>query len=92
VSESIRAFLAAAGASGAASICASEGSAAAKAPARVNGNVAGGLVELSLASNTALMRGDIDRYRALINYTEDFTLLSPFGGEPTHGRNLTVEA
>ena len=49
------------------------------------------LIERSFASNTALMRGDIGRYRALVSYTEDFTLMSPFGGEPTHGRDLTSE-
>ena len=47
------------------------------------------LIEQSLAANTALMRGDIARYRALVSYTEDFTLMSPFGGAPTHGRDLT---
>jgi ketosteroid isomerase-like protein len=47
------------------------------------------LIEQSLAANTALMRGDIARYRALVSYTQDFTLMSPFGGAPTHGRDLT---
>jgi ketosteroid isomerase-like protein len=47
------------------------------------------LIERSFASNTALMRGDVAGYRALVSYTEDFTLMSPFGGEPTHGRDLT---
>jgi hypothetical protein len=45
------------------------------------------LIERSFASNTALMRGDVAGYRALVSYTEDFTLMSPFGGEPTHGRD-----
>ena len=49
------------------------------------------LIERSFASNSALMRGDIDQYRALVSYTEDFTLMSPFGGEPTHGRVLDRE-
>jgi ketosteroid isomerase-like protein len=49
------------------------------------------LVALSAACNAELMRGDMAAYRALISYTEDFTLMSPFGGEPTHGRDLTPE-
>lgn len=48
-----------------------------------------GLLELSCASNTALMRGDIDACRALLPRTDDFTLMSPFGGSPTHGLKLT---
>ena len=47
------------------------------------------LVQRSAASNAALMRGDVDQYRALVSYTEDFTLMSPFGGTPTHGVHLT---
>lgn len=41
------------------------------------------LLEQSVAANDALMRGDIDRYRALLSLTEDFLLMSPFGGEPS---------
>ena len=44
------------------------------------------LVERSRASNAVLMRGDIERYAALLSFSEDFTLFSPFGGEPTRGR------
>jgi ketosteroid isomerase-like protein len=43
------------------------------------------LIELSEESNQALMRGDGERYATLINQAEDFTLMSPFGGKPTHG-------
>ncbi|MFT4101239.1 MAG: nuclear transport factor 2 family protein [Burkholderiaceae bacterium] len=35
------------------------------------------------------MAGDIDGYRALITPTDDFTLMSPFGGTPTRGADLT---
>ena len=71
---------------------ASTGNAAERAPASSGAERAvRALIERSFASNTALMRGDIDRYRALVSYTEDFTLMSPFGGEPTHGRDLTGE-
>lgn len=50
------------------------------------------LVLRSEASNAALMRGDIDRYRALISLTEDFTLMSPLGGKPTHARDMTPDS
>jgi ketosteroid isomerase-like protein len=36
-------------------------------------------------ANTALMRGDINQYLALTDPAQDYTLMSPFGGEPTHG-------
>jgi ketosteroid isomerase-like protein len=49
------------------------------------------LIDLSAEYNAELMRGDIDAYRKLITYSDDFTLMSPFGGEPTHGRDLTPE-
>lgn len=49
------------------------------------------LVQRSAASNAALMRGDLDAYRALIAYTDDFTLMSPFGGTPSRGSDYTPE-
>lgn len=49
------------------------------------------LIELSANSNAALMRGDIDAYRGLISYTDDFTLMSPFGGKPSRGSEYTPE-
>jgi ketosteroid isomerase-like protein len=49
------------------------------------------LIRRSAEANAALMRGDVDRYRALIELTDDFTLMSPFGGTPTHGSDLTEE-
>lgn len=48
------------------------------------------LIRLSEASNAALMRGDIVEYASLLSFTPDFTLFSPFGGEPTRG--VTEEA
>ncbi len=41
------------------------------------------LVARAAGPNTALMRGDIDGYLALISHAEDFTLMTPFGGPPT---------
>jgi len=50
-----------------------------------------GLVRRSADANAALMRGDVGRYRALIKLTDDFTLMSPFGGAPTRGSDMTGE-
>ena len=47
------------------------------------------LIERSAEANAALMRGDVDRYRALVPTSGDFTLMSPFGGAPSHGATLT---
>ncbi len=55
------------------------------------GGLVAELMRLSQDANTALMRGDIETYRAVLPYTDDFTLMSPFGGAPTHGRELTAE-
>lgn len=49
------------------------------------------LLELSRSSNAALMLGDIDRYNALIELSDDFVLMSPFGAQPTHAKDITPE-
>jgi ketosteroid isomerase-like protein len=49
------------------------------------------LVLRATQAHEALMRGDSKRYRALIPYADDFTLMSPFGGTPTHGAALSDE-
>ena len=49
------------------------------------------LVRQSVAANSALMRGDIAKYRELITFTDDFTLMSPFGATPTRGSDMTGE-
>jgi ketosteroid isomerase-like protein len=49
------------------------------------------LIRRSAEANTALMRGDIQGYRALIPHTDDYTLMSPFGGTPTRGSDMTDE-
>src|SRR4051794_21825734 len=83
-------FIAATGAGLAASASATPGSDTVHAIASSSREkTVGDLIERSFASNTALMRGDIAGYRVLVSYTEDFTLMSPFGGQPTHGRELT---
>jgi ketosteroid isomerase-like protein len=43
------------------------------------------LVLRATQAHEALMRGDQSRYRALLPYADDFTLMSPFGGKPTRG-------
>ena len=49
------------------------------------------LIRRSAEANAALMRGDIDGYRALNPHTDDYTLMSPFGGTPTRGPDITEE-
>jgi ketosteroid isomerase-like protein len=49
------------------------------------------LIQRSADANAALMRGDVDRYRALVPIASDFTLMSPFRGTPTHGADMTSE-
>ena len=49
------------------------------------------IIERSAQANAALMRGDINRYRDLITLTDDFTLMSPFGGTPTYATEYTPE-
>src|SRR5262245_33495782 len=49
------------------------------------------LARRSEEANAALMRGDVERYRSLTPLTEDFTLMSPFGGTPTRGSSITEE-
>ena len=43
------------------------------------------LVRRTAEANSALMRGDIGRYLALITHADDYTLMAPFGGAPTRG-------
>ncbi|HEV7257767.1 MAG TPA: nuclear transport factor 2 family protein [Bosea sp. (in: a-proteobacteria)] len=49
------------------------------------------LVQRSEEANAALLRGDVGAYRALITLSDDFTLMSPFGGKPSRGRDITDE-
>ncbi len=77
-----RSFIAA-GAIGAASLAA--------APARSqpkacdHGSAIAELTRRSEQANAALMRGDIATYLSLITVSDDFTLMSPFGGTPSRG-------
>jgi ketosteroid isomerase-like protein len=49
------------------------------------------LTRRSAEANSALIRGDIDGYLALIEPANDFTLMSPFGGTPTRGFDTSPE-
>ena len=49
------------------------------------------LIRRTEEANAALMRGDIGAYRALNPHAADYTLMSPFGGRPTHEAELTEE-
>jgi ketosteroid isomerase-like protein len=51
-----------------------------------------GLVRRSAEAHAAFMRGDIAEYRALVTLSDDFTLMSPFGGTPTRGADLNEES
>lgn len=43
------------------------------------------LIDRSRDANAALMRGDGARWSELLPLGADFTLMSPFGGQPSHG-------
>lgn len=45
----------------------------------------------SAEANSALIRGDIDGYLALIEHAQDYILMSPFGGTPTRGLDSSPE-
>jgi ketosteroid isomerase-like protein len=49
------------------------------------------LTNRSAEANSALIRGDIDGYLALIEHAQDYTLMAPFGGTPTHGFDTSLE-
>lgn len=49
------------------------------------------LVRRTADANASLMRGDVTGYLALIEHAEDYTLMSPFGGAPTRGFDLSSE-
>ncbi|MBC7992546.1 MAG: nuclear transport factor 2 family protein [Rhizobacter sp.] len=65
--------------------------AAAPAPGHANDRAVTELIERSEASNAALMRGDIERYRSLVSFADNFTIMSPFGGATTYPHGLTAD-
>lgn len=89
MSPSRRSILAAAGA-GLASLEIARAASSSTAQSDIDAAVAE-LIQRSAESNAALMRGDIERHLSLISFTKDFTLMSPFGGKPTHASQLSRE-
>lgn len=49
------------------------------------------LVRRASQAHDGLMRGDLDAYRAQITISDDFTLMSPFGGKPSRGADYSNE-
>ena len=50
------------------------------------------LIQRSAEANAALLRKDVDQYRGSITLSEDFTLMSPFGGTPRTSRRCRRDA
>lgn len=50
------------------------------------------LAQRTAEANSALVRGDIDRYIALTQHAEDYTLMAPFGGAPKNGFDASSES
>lgn len=48
------------------------------------GGAAAELLARSAEGQAALMRGDARRYFDVVPLADDFTLMSPFGGTPSH--------
>lgn len=49
------------------------------------------LVRKSEARASAFMRGDMDKWAGLTRIADDFTLMQPFGGEPSRGFDMSPE-
>lgn len=70
-------------------VAAGNGAGASADPPRIQGlpteQQVADLVRLAGQAHEALMRGDLPRYRSLLAFSDDFMLMTPFGGKPTHG-------
>jgi ketosteroid isomerase-like protein len=49
------------------------------------------LIEIASEATVAFIRGDMRRYFALIKHSDDYTLMSPTGGDTTRGFEVTEE-
>ncbi|MEH2522456.1 MULTISPECIES: YybH family protein [unclassified Bradyrhizobium] len=49
------------------------------------------LVRKTEARASAFMRGDMDKWSGLMRIADDFTLMQPFGGEPSRGFDASPE-
>lgn len=50
------------------------------------------LVQRTGDAASALIRGDVRQYLALIQHSDDFTLMAPLGGEPERGFDASRES
>ena len=50
------------------------------------------LIRRTAEAASALIRGDIRTYITLVPHADDFTLMAPFGGEPTRGFDPSSES
>ena len=50
------------------------------------------LIGRTAEAASALIRGDVRTYLTLIPHAEDYTLMDPFGGEPTRGFDTSSES
>jgi ketosteroid isomerase-like protein len=50
------------------------------------------LIRRTAEAASALIRGDIRTYLKLVPHAEDYTLMDPFGGEPTRGFDASSES
>ena len=49
------------------------------------------LIQRTTEATKAYIRGDMRTYFTLIRHGDDYTLMSPFGGEPTRGFDISPE-
>ena len=50
------------------------------------------LIRRTAEAASALIRGDVRAYITLLPHADDFTLMGPFGGEPTRGFDASSES
>ena len=50
------------------------------------------LIGRTAEAASALIRGDVRTYLTLVPHAEDYTLMDPFGGEPTRGFEASSES
>jgi ketosteroid isomerase-like protein len=63
----------------------------AQAQGKITSDEIAELVRRTADANAALMRGDAKTYFEVLPHTDDFMLMSPFGGKPTRASELTTE-
>lgn len=91
MSTTRRTLLAAAAAAPALAQATSGSASAVGNPSSAADPIVGTLVERAARGHAALMRGDLALYRGQLQVSPDFTLMSPFGGPPTHGGTLSAD-